>query len=319
MKNNIEIIEYNKEGEMKIEEMINKIFLETKNGFEYVKEIPDKSIDMILCDLPYGITACKWDTIIPFEPLWEQYKRIIKDNGAIVLTASQPFTSALVMSNIKMFKYCAYWKKEKPTNFFQLKRRLGRTIEDILVFYNKQPTFNPQKTKHEGKLVKNNPKGNHNSIISGVNKKVFPYKDDGFRYPIDLIEIRRDILGTTTHPTQKPVALFEYLIKTYTNETNIVLDNCIGSGTTAVACKKLNRIFIGMEIYQNYIDISYKRLSEVKQGEGLIPQEPKTIVEPIILETTTSEIIKKGRGRPKGSKNKAKIIEPDLFTINKDK
>jgi DNA modification methylase len=136
------------------------------------------------------------------------------------------------MSNVKMFKYCAYWKKEKPTNFFQLKRRLGRTIEDILIFYKNQPTFNPQKTKHEGKLVKNKPKGNHNSIITGKNKEVYPYNDNGLRYPTDLIEIRREVLGTTIHPTQKPVALFEYLIKTYTNEGDIVLDNCAGSGTT---------------------------------------------------------------------------------------
>jgi site-specific DNA-methyltransferase (adenine-specific) len=231
---------------------------------EVMKEIPDKSVDMILCDLPYGTTACKWDTVIPFEPLWNHYNRIIKDNGVIVLTAIQPFTSALVMSNPKMFKYSAYWKKEKPTNFFQLKKRLGKTIEEVLFFYKNQPTYNPQKTIHTGKLVTNKPKGKHNSIVTGVNKEVYPYNDDGTRYPIDLIEIPRETLGTTQHPTQKPVALFEYLIKTYTNEGDLVLDNCAGSGTTGVAAKNLNRRFILIEKEQKYVDIINKRLNVTK-------------------------------------------------------
>ena len=233
---------------------------------EKMKDIPDKSIDMILCDLPYGTTACKWDTIIPFEPLWEQYKRIIKDNGAIVLTASQPFTSALVMSNIKMFKYEWIWEKEKPTNFFQLKRRAGSFTENILVFYKNQPVFNPQMVEHKGKLVKNSPKGKHNSIITGKNKEVYPYKDTGLRYPSNIIRINREKLGSYLHPTQKPVALFEYLIKTYTNEGDLVLDNCMGSGSTGVACKNTNRKFRGIEKDENYFSIAEKRINDIKEG-----------------------------------------------------
>lgn len=217
---------------------------------------------MILCDLPYGTTACSWDTIIPFEPLWEQYKRIIKDNGAIVLTASQPFTSKLVMSNLKMFKYEWIWEKEKPTNFFQLKRRVGSFTENILVFYKNQPIFNPQMVEHKGKLVKNNPKGKHNSIITGKNKEVYPYKDNGLRYPSNIIRINREKLGSYLHPTQKPVAIFEYLIKTYTNEGYLVLDNCAGSFTTAVACKNLGRNFIGCEISEKYCKIGEDRLKQ---------------------------------------------------------
>ena len=226
---------------------------------ELMKDIPDKSIDMILCDLPYGTTACKWDTIIPFEPLWEQYKRIIKDNGAIVLTASQPFTSALVMSNVKMFRYCWYWKKERLTNPLTVKKMVGKVIEECLIFYKKQPVFNAQKTIHTGKMVKNNPKGNHGETTSSE-LKVTPYIDNGKRHPIQLLEFKRDTQKSHLHPTQKPVALFEYLIKTYTNEGDLVLDNCAGSGTTGVACKNLNRNFILMEKEQEYIDIIKKRL-----------------------------------------------------------
>lgn len=228
---------------------------------ELMKNIPDKSIDMILCDLPYGTTACKWDTIIPFEPLWEQYKRIIKDNGAIVLTASQPFTSAMVMSNHKWFRYCWYWKKERLTNPLTVKKMVGKVIEECLVFYKKQPTFNAQKTVHTGKTVKNNPKGNHGQTTD-PSMKVTPYNDDGTRHPIQLLEFKRDVQKSHLHPTQKPVALFEYLIKTYTNEGDLVLDNCAGSGTTGVACKNLNRQFILIEKEPEYIEIIKKRLNE---------------------------------------------------------
>ena len=230
---------------------------------EVMKYIPDKSIDMILCDLPYGTTACKWDTIIPFEPLWEQYERIVKDNGAIVLFGSEPFSSQLRLSNLKDYKYDLYWVKEKPTNFFQLKRRFGKTTENICVFYKKQPTYNPQMVKHIGKIVKNKPKGFHNSIITGINKEVFRYNDTGFRYPTDILFFNREKLGSTLHPTQKPVALCEYLIKTYTNEGETVLDNCIGSGTTGVACKNLNRNFIGIELDTTYFEIAKKRIESV--------------------------------------------------------
>ena len=238
-----------------------KIDLRLGDCLEVMKTINDKSIDAIICDLPYGTTACKWDTIIPFEPLWEQYKRIIKDRGAIVLFGSEPFSSYLRMSNIDWYKYDLYWKKEKPTNFFQLKRRFGKCTENMVVFYKNQPTYNPQKLKHDGKLVTNKPKGNHNSIVAGINKKVLPYIDDGTRYPNDILEFRREILGTTVHPTQKPVPLLEYLVKTYTNEGDMVLDNTMGSGTTGVACKTTNRNFIGIEKDEAYFKIAEQRIN----------------------------------------------------------
>ena len=246
-----------------------KIDLRLGDCLEVMKTINDKSIDAIICDLPYGTTACKWDTIIPFEPLWAQYKRIIKDNGAIVLFGSEPFSSYLRLSNLTDYKYDLYWKKEKPTNFFQLKKRFGKCTENIILFYSKQPTYNPQKHKHKGKLVKNNPKGNHNSIVAGVNKKVFPYNDDGTRYPNDILEFRREILGTTVHPTQKPVALLEYLIKTYTLEGETVLDNCMGSGSTGIACINTKRNFIGIEKDDQYFEIAKNRINNhLTNGEA---------------------------------------------------
>ena len=249
---------------MKIEEMLNKIYLETKNGFEYVKQIPDKSIDMILCDLPYGTTACKWDVIIPFDLLWESYKRIIKDNGAIVLTASQSFTSALVMSNIKMFKYEIIWEKERPTNIFLMKKQIGKVHENILVFYKYQPTYNPiTEVSKQPQNNQNNKSqiGEMNSIETFGNTKTKISKEYNpqIRFPRSVIKISR---GTKSngklHPTQKPVALFEYLIKTYTNEGDLVLDNCAGSGTTGVACKNLNRNCILIEKEPEYFKIQFR-------------------------------------------------------------
>jgi len=238
---------------------------------ELMKNIEDKSIDMILADLPYGTTACKWDTIIPFEPLWEQYNRIIKDNGAIVLTASQPFTSALVMSNIKMFKYEWIWEKERPTNIFLIKKQCGKVHENILVFYKKQPIYNPITEKS---LQPKNNKGNKsqsgemNIIETLGNTKTKISKDykSEIRNPRSVIKVSRGTRGNAKlHPTQKPVALFEYLIKTYTNEGDIVLDNVAGSGTTGVACKNLGRNFILIEKEPEYIEIIKKRLEELKK------------------------------------------------------
>ena len=228
---------------------------------ELMAFIPEGSVDAIICDLPYGMTACKWDTAIPFEPLWEHYKRVIKPNGAIVLFGSEPFSSYLRISNIKMYKYDVYWKKEKPTNFFQLKRRFGKSTETISIFYKEQPTYNPQMVKFGGKKVTNATKATHNSIVSGKSGKITAYNDTGFRYPQDVLEFNREVLGTTVHPTQKPVALLEYLIRTYTNEGDLVLDNCAGSGTTGIAARNLNRNFILIEKEQEYIDIINKRLA----------------------------------------------------------
>ena len=235
---------------------------------ELMKFIPDKSIDMILCDLPYGTTACKWDTIIPFEPLWEQYKRIIKDNGAIVLTASQPFTSALVMSNVKMFKYSLIWDKLKGRQPYLAKIRPMKSHEDILIFSKSKEVYNPQMEQAEKKNMrdreKNHNKGTKNSIW-GEQKEYKTKKDESLRFPQSVIKISgqsKEINNRRVHPTQKPVALFEYLIKTYTNEGDLVLDNCAGSGTTGVACKNTGRNYILMEKEKEYIDIINNRLSQ---------------------------------------------------------
>ena len=227
---------------------------------EVMKSILDKSIDAIICDLPYGTTACKWDSVIPFKPLWAQYKRIIKDNGAIVLFGQEPFSSHLRISNIDWYKYDWYWQKERLTNVFQVKKRAGKVIEPISVFYLNQPTFNPQKTAHLGKLVKNKPKGLHTKTSALNTIKVTEYKDDGTRHPLQIIKFNRDL--TKLHETQKPVALMEYLIKTYTNEGDTVLDSCMGSGTTGAACKNLGRKFIGIEQDANYFEIASKRINE---------------------------------------------------------
>jgi len=223
---------------------------------EEMKNIPDKSIDMILCDLPYGTTACKWDTIIPLEPLWEQYKRIIKDNGAIVLTASQPFTSALVMSNIKMFKYEWVWNKNRGTGIFNAKKSPLKSHENVLVFYKKQPIYNPQFTEGKPYTAKQGKQSDAFGLNTG--KEIITI-NDGKRYPLSSMYFI-STNGRNVHPTQKPVALFEYLIKTYTNEGDLVLDNCAGSGTTGVACKNLNRNFIGIELDETYFNIAKERI-----------------------------------------------------------
>lgn len=224
------------------------------NCLELMKNIPDKSVNLILCDLPYGTTACKWDTIIPFEELWNEYKRIIKDNGAIILTASQPFTSALVMSNIKMFAYSLIWEKEQGVNFLLSKKQPLKVHEDILVFYKKQPHYNPIMTIGKPYI---SGRGNSGEVTGKVIK--IQTKNNGQRYPKSIIKINRE---TGLHPTQKPVALFEYLIKTYSNEKDLVLDNCIGSGTTAIACLRTNRNFIGIELSEEYCELAKKRLSQ---------------------------------------------------------
>jgi site-specific DNA-methyltransferase (adenine-specific) len=229
---------------------------------EVMKDIPDKSIDMILCDLPYGTTACKWDTIIPFEPLWEQYKRVIKDNGAIVLTASQPFTSALVMSNIKWFKYEWIWEKSIPSGMFSASYQPMKNHENILVFSKSKTKFNPIKEERsknthktgKGGLFKSN--SEHTKDFVSIRKE-----PDVLRNPTTVKLFPNVPRHNSQHPTQKPVALFEYLIKTYTNEGDLVLDNCAGSGTTGVACINTNRNYILIEKEKEYIDIINKRLA----------------------------------------------------------
>ena len=235
---------------------------------EKMKDIPDKSIDMILCDLPYGTTACKWDVVIPFEPLWAQYKRLIKDNGAIVLTASQPFTSALVMSNPKMFRYEWVWIKAKPSNFLMGKKQPMKYTENILIFYKKQPTYNPIMIKRDEKNKRNNKKCGYLKYEAlGLNEDN-KYADrlkagmNDYIYPRNYLYFSQNTKVKYVHPTQKPVALLEYLIKTYTLEGETVLDNCAGSGSTAIACLNTNRNFIGIEKDDKYFEIAKKRIEE---------------------------------------------------------
>jgi site-specific DNA-methyltransferase (adenine-specific) len=242
---------------------LNKIYNE--DCLIGMSRIPDKSVDMILCDLPYGTTSCKWDVIIPFKPLWEQYERVIKDNGAIVLTAAQPFTSALVMSNPKLFKYDWTWNKKKATGHLLAKKQPLRLKEDILVFYKNQPTYNPQLTL--GEPYKSNPRRNNKEGVYSVVGES-RNNNDGFRYPKNIIEFPFEF--SPIHPTQKPVALFEYLIKTYTNEGETVLDNCAGSFTTAVACENLNRKWICLEKEEKYCEIGRKRIIENRIRLGRI-------------------------------------------------
>jgi site-specific DNA-methyltransferase (adenine-specific) len=233
---------------------------------ELMKFIPDKSIDAIISDPPYGTTACKWDTIIPFEPLWEQYKRIIKDNGAIVLTASQPFTSALVMSNIKMFKYEWIWEKSRATGFQNSKYAPMRNHENIVVFYKNKPLFTQVNIKKLDKPISSWRKnGKGGNLLSGVNTYGKDKMQELTGYAKTIIKINNEHnVGKQIHPTQKPVALFEYLIKTYTNEGDLVLDNCMGSGTTGVACKNTGRNFIGIELDQTYFNIAKKRINDTR-------------------------------------------------------
>lgn len=235
----------------------NKIY--QGDCLELMKQIEDKSIDLILCDLPYGVTARnEWDKIIHFDKLWEQYKRIIKDNGVIILTATQPFASMLIMSNLEMFKYDLIWDKKAVTGFLNAKKMPLRRHESILVFYKNLPTYNPIKTK--GKLIKKCTKAKQTSNYNDASNRPEPYMSDEY-YPTSILEIGNGRVKNG-HPTQKPTELFEYLIKTYTNEGDLVLDNCIGSGTTAVACIKTNRKFIGMELSEEYCKIANKRIQK---------------------------------------------------------
>ena len=227
---------------------------------EKMKDIPDKSIDMILCDLPYGTTACKWDVVIPFEPLLEQYKRIIKPNGAIVLTASQPFTSALVMSNPKMFKYEWIWDKITGRGHLVAKYRPMAQHENILVFGNGKVKYNPQMVLMDKPQKGKSMEASRTSIMGGRTTKESEIIIRTHKYPKTIIT--QGVDGKYLHPTQKPVALLEYLIKTYTLEGETVLDNCMGSGSTGAACKNLNRNFIGIELDPEYFKIAEKRINE---------------------------------------------------------
>jgi site-specific DNA-methyltransferase (adenine-specific) len=240
---------------------------------ELMKDIPDKSIDMILCDLPYGTTACKWDCIIPFDKLWEQYNRIIKDNGAIVLFGSEPFTSKLIISNIKRFRQKLTWLKTRPTNVFNAKKQFMNWTEDICVFYRKSPKFNPQ-MRTDGVFSGIKVQRMNTDRLLGTMGKTGEQKDyvhqsnGGLFYPKTVLEFS-NVHNSSFHfhPTQKPVALLEYLIKTYTNENEVVLDNCMGSGSTGVACVNTNRNFIGIELDEKYFNIAKERIEKVQHED----------------------------------------------------
>ncbi len=244
--------------------------IELINGdcLEEMKKIPDGSIDLILTDPPYGTTACKWDTIIPFEPMWEQLKRIIKPNGAIVLFGTEPFSSMLRTSNIGQYKYDWYWNKNHGANFAQANKRPLNVVEIVSVFYTKPPTYNSQKIdnpKGEEKRHRYKP-SKQKEVFVGQVAMANEYANKGERYEPNKL-LARSIISFSRehkpiHPTQKPVALMEYLTKTYTNEGETVLDFTMGSGTTGVACKNLNRNFIGIELDPTYFEIAQKRIGQ---------------------------------------------------------
>lgn len=227
---------------------------------EFMKEIPDGSVDMVLCDLPYGTTQCKWDIIIPFAQLWNHYDRIVKETGAICLFGAEPFSSYLRLSNIENYKYDWVWDKIKGTGFLNAKKQPMRNHELISVFYRKQPTYNPQKTKGHPKKISF--RGNHlQTDVYGEMKNNYRYESTE-RYPRSILEFSTDTQNSSLHPTQKPVSLCQYLIKTYTNEGDTVLDNCMGSGTTGVAAVSLKRKFIGIELNEQYFTKAKKRINE---------------------------------------------------------
>ncbi len=254
--------------------MAYKIDLRCGDCLELMKDIPDSSIDMILCDLPYGKTACKWDAVIPFEPLWEQYKRIIKDTGAMVLFGSEPFASELRHSNLKMFKYDWIWKKTRATGFAQAKNQPMRNYENICVFSkgvaihanqsSRRMTYNPQGLEDTVYIKKQGKNGRTDTCFSKRKSHKEEHVQTQTNYPRQVIEFASE--GKTVHPTQKPVALLEYLVKTYTNEGDTVLDNCMGSGSTGVACINTGRNFIGMELDKQYFDIAVQRIAEAQKA-----------------------------------------------------
>lgn len=248
----------------------NKIFNE--DCLTGMSKIKDGVIDLILCDLPYGTTQCAWDSIIPLDKLWAQYNRVLKENGAVVLTAAQPFTSVLISSNLDDFKYCWVWEKSKATGYLNAKKQPLRAHEDICVFYKKPPTYNPQMRKGD---PYNKGKALRTTDVYGNQKETLVENTTGDRYPRTVVyfktaEAEGELTNSTKredvviHPTQKPILLMEYLIKTYSNKGDLVLDNCMGSGATALACMNTKRDFVGFEMNKEYYDICVTRVKDNK-------------------------------------------------------
>ena len=238
---------------------------------ELMRNIKDKSIDCIICDLPYGVTSKnKWDTIIPYEPLWKEYKRIIKDNGPIILFGQDKFTAKTMLSNEKMHRYNLIWNKVLTSGFLNAGRMPLREHEDIMIFYKKLPTYNPQFTEgkplhgmgEKFKKVKNN--NNNYNDFNSCNNPSANREGDTKKYPKSILTFPRPASSKMLHPTEKPVELLEYLIKTYSNENDVILDNCMGSGSTGVACLNTNRRFIGIELDEKYFNIAKDRLENFK-------------------------------------------------------
>ena len=231
------------------------------NCLDVMQDMPDGSVDAVICDPPFGTTACKWDSVIPFEPMWEQLKRIVKPNGAIVLMASQPFTSALVMSNVGMFKYCWVWDKVRPSGFQIAKYVPMKRHEDVVVFCKGSPNWNPIKEKRDKPIKGRVSKVSESSPIkySDGKMRIYTHKN-----PQSILVFSKQSDGKYVHPTQKPVALMEYLIRTYTNEGETVLDFTMGSGTTGVTAANTSRKFIGIEMDPDYFTIAQSRIQKAQ-------------------------------------------------------
>ena len=253
--------------------MIDKIFNE--DCLEGMKRIPDGSVDCIICDLPYGTTACKWDVVIPFEPLWEQYHRVCKPNAAIVLFAGEPFTSFLIMSNLNEYRQKLTWLKTRPTNVFNAKKQFMNWTEDICIFYRSLPTYNPQMRtdgQFTGAKVQHCHHDRSNGTLGQTGEKAgyIHEGNGGLFYPKSVLEYSNvHNGGTAVHPTQKPVELIRYLIRTYSNPEDVILDNTIGSGTTAIAAIREHRHYIGFELNKEYYDIACRRIAKELQQPSL--------------------------------------------------
>lgn len=247
----------------------NKLYCD--DCFNIMEQMYNENIkvDAIIADLPYGTTPIHWDNILPVEKLWKHIHNIVNDNTPIILFGQEPFSSFLRTSNISEYRYDWYWQKERLTNVFQIKRRPGKVIENIMVFYKKQCKYNPQKTIHEGKPVSNKVSESARfSLTQDLNNTLRPteYIDDGTRFPLQIIKFNRACRhGKNFHPTEKPVDLMRYLVRTYTDENDLVLDFTMGSGSTCIACALENRRYIGIDNNQQYVDIAQKRIDEINK------------------------------------------------------
>ncbi|EMO43797.1 DNA-methyltransferase [Leptospira santarosai] len=249
--------------QMTTQEIKSSIQLFNDDCFNRLPQIPDKSINMILCDLPYGTTDCSWDTILPFKPLWEHYNRVIVENGAIILTASQPFTTALINSNPKHFRYELIWYKTKASGFLNANKMPNKSHENILIFYKRLPVYNPQKYQIDPKFQRKgkSAKKNYSNLfnVRGPKSETYQYLDLGQRHPDSVLCFPSES-GKGIHPTQKPIALMNFLISSYSNAGDTILDNCMGSGTTGVACIQTDRNFIGIEKEEEYFELAKRRI-----------------------------------------------------------